>query len=262
MVVAYNPNGKYASQFKAIADGSKPVSDLFTLLQTPGLKLGRTDPNIDPQGRDFIYMLQLAQMYYHLPSDTVAKILGTSDYGTADVVADLRRVRAGLHAAVGPAGRGQRLRHPGDRAAPGLHPAAGPDQPGQRRPGRPVQEGVRYAQERHDQARVAAGDRHHHHRHAYPGWDRIRQVHAVAGGPGPVQARRVLVAYTERCSGRRARCPQKSRVSWAASPAAAAGGADPKLGGDDPSGSGGRAVRGRGASRRRRPLSCAQAPLR
>ena len=83
MVVAYNPKSKYASQFKAIADGSKPVSDLFTLLQTPGLKLGRTDPNTDPQGRDFIYMLELAQMYYHLPSDTVAKILGTSDFGTA-----------------------------------------------------------------------------------------------------------------------------------------------------------------------------------
>ena len=84
MVVAYNPKSKYASQFKAIADGSKPVSDLFTLLQTPGLKLGRTDPNIDPQGRDFIYMLQLAQMYYHLPSDTVSKILGTTDWGTAN----------------------------------------------------------------------------------------------------------------------------------------------------------------------------------
>jgi molybdate/tungstate transport system substrate-binding protein len=84
MVVAYNPNSKYASQFKAIADGSKPLGDLFTLLQTPGLKLGRTDPNIDPQGRDFIYMLELAQSYYHLPSDTVAKILGTSDFGTAN----------------------------------------------------------------------------------------------------------------------------------------------------------------------------------
>jgi molybdate/tungstate transport system substrate-binding protein len=83
MVVAYNPNSKYASQFKAIADGSKPLSSLFTLLQTPGLKLGRTDPNIDPQGRDFIYMLELAQDYYHLPSDTVAKILGTTDFGSA-----------------------------------------------------------------------------------------------------------------------------------------------------------------------------------
>ena len=83
MVVAYNPKSKYASQFKAFADGSKPLRGLFTLLETPGLKLGRTDPNIDPQGRDFIYMLELAQSYYHLPSDTVAKILGTTDFGSA-----------------------------------------------------------------------------------------------------------------------------------------------------------------------------------
>jgi molybdate/tungstate transport system substrate-binding protein len=85
MVIAYNPKSKYASEFKAYADGSKPLSTLFsTLLQTPGLKLGRTDPNTDPQGRDFIYMLELAQSYYHLPSDTVAKILGTSDFGTSN----------------------------------------------------------------------------------------------------------------------------------------------------------------------------------
>jgi molybdate/tungstate transport system substrate-binding protein len=76
IVVAYNPNSKYASQFKAIADGSKPLKDLFTLMETPGFKLGRTDPAIDPQGRDFVYMLELAQNYYHLPSDTVTKILG------------------------------------------------------------------------------------------------------------------------------------------------------------------------------------------
>jgi molybdate/tungstate transport system substrate-binding protein len=84
MVIAYNPKSKYASEFKAYADGSKPLSTLFsTLLQTPGLKLGRTDPNTDPQGRDFIYMLELAQAYYHLPSDTVAKILGTTNFGTS-----------------------------------------------------------------------------------------------------------------------------------------------------------------------------------
>jgi molybdate/tungstate transport system substrate-binding protein len=84
MVIAYNPKSKYASEFKAYADGSKPLSTLFsTLLQTPGLKLGRTDPNTDPQGRDFIYMLELAQKYYHLPSDTVSKILGTTDPGTS-----------------------------------------------------------------------------------------------------------------------------------------------------------------------------------
>lgn len=84
MVVAYNPKGRYASQFKAIADGSKPMKDLFTLLEAPGLKLGRTNPATDPQARDFIMMLELAQSYYHLPSDTVAKILGTSDYGSTN----------------------------------------------------------------------------------------------------------------------------------------------------------------------------------
>ena len=84
IVVAYNPSGPHAAAFKAIADGSKPLCSLFSsVLQTPGLKLGRTDPNIDPQGRDFIMMLQLAQSYCHLPSGTAARILGTSDFGTA-----------------------------------------------------------------------------------------------------------------------------------------------------------------------------------
>ena len=77
IVLAYNPNSKYASQFEAIASGQKPMSDLFKLLETPGLKLGRTDPNIDPQGRNFIQMLELAQMDYHLPADTVTKIVGS-----------------------------------------------------------------------------------------------------------------------------------------------------------------------------------------
>ncbi|HUJ06085.1 MAG TPA: substrate-binding domain-containing protein [Streptosporangiaceae bacterium] len=76
IAVAYNPKSKYASQFKAIASGKEPMKDLFSLMEKPGFRLGRTDPNIDPQGRAFIYMLELAQAYYHLPKDTVTKILG------------------------------------------------------------------------------------------------------------------------------------------------------------------------------------------
>jgi molybdate/tungstate transport system substrate-binding protein len=76
IVLAYNPKSKYASRFKAIASGKEPLKNLFTLMETPGFKLGRTDPNIDPQGRAFIFMLQLAQLKYHLPADTVSKILG------------------------------------------------------------------------------------------------------------------------------------------------------------------------------------------
>jgi molybdate/tungstate transport system substrate-binding protein len=80
IVVAYNPNSKYASDFKAYAAGTKPLQDLFKLMETPGFKLGRTDPNIDPQGRAFIYMLELAQAHYNLPGNTVSKILGTSNW--------------------------------------------------------------------------------------------------------------------------------------------------------------------------------------
>jgi molybdate/tungstate transport system substrate-binding protein len=75
IVVAYNPSSKYASQFAAIASGKKPMADLFKLMEQPGFQLGRTDPNTDPQGRAFIFMLELAVMKYHLPKDTVTKIL-------------------------------------------------------------------------------------------------------------------------------------------------------------------------------------------
>jgi molybdate/tungstate transport system substrate-binding protein len=82
IVLAYNPKSKYASQFKAIASGKEPVKNLFSILEKPGFKLGRTDPNTDPQGRAFIFMLQLAQQFYHLPKDTVSKIIG-SDISSA-----------------------------------------------------------------------------------------------------------------------------------------------------------------------------------
>ncbi|HEY4462478.1 MAG TPA: extracellular solute-binding protein [Streptosporangiaceae bacterium] len=75
IVVAYNPASKYASQFAAIASGAKPLSDLFTLMATPGFKLGRSDPNLDPQGVAFIQMLMLAQKQYNLPSSIVTTII-------------------------------------------------------------------------------------------------------------------------------------------------------------------------------------------
>jgi molybdate/tungstate transport system substrate-binding protein len=76
IVVAYNPRSRFASKFRAIAAGRRPVPALFTLLQAPGFQLGRTDPNTDPQGRSFIFMLELAQRRYHLPPGTVTRILG------------------------------------------------------------------------------------------------------------------------------------------------------------------------------------------
>jgi molybdate/tungstate transport system substrate-binding protein len=75
LVVAYNPASKYAAEFRDYAAGKKPLGGLFQLLATPGFKLGRTDPHVDPQGAAFIEMLMLAQQQYNLPADIVTKIL-------------------------------------------------------------------------------------------------------------------------------------------------------------------------------------------
>jgi molybdate/tungstate transport system substrate-binding protein len=77
IAVAYNPSSRYAADFAAIGSGTKPICDLFPIMEKKGFLLGRTDPNTDPQGRSFIYMIELAQRYCHLPSSTVTKILGS-----------------------------------------------------------------------------------------------------------------------------------------------------------------------------------------
>ncbi len=61
MVLAYSPKSKYAAQFAA------PNADWTQLLATPGLRFGRTDPSVDPQGQYVLFALQLAEKYSHKP---------------------------------------------------------------------------------------------------------------------------------------------------------------------------------------------------
>jgi molybdate/tungstate transport system substrate-binding protein len=73
MVIAYSPKSQFASDFaKANQTGAKPW---WQILETPGLRFGRTDPNTDPQGLNIIFTMQLAASYYHQP-DLADKILG------------------------------------------------------------------------------------------------------------------------------------------------------------------------------------------
>jgi len=74
MVIAYSPNSQFAAELAKCADaGAKPW---WQILQTPGLRFGRTDPNTDPQGLNIIFTMQLAADYYHQP-DLVDRILGS-----------------------------------------------------------------------------------------------------------------------------------------------------------------------------------------
>lgn len=59
MVIAYNPRSTYAAQLKS--------GDWWKVLQTPGLRFGRTDPAVDPQGQNIIFTLMLAEKYYQQP---------------------------------------------------------------------------------------------------------------------------------------------------------------------------------------------------
>lgn len=77
LVIAYSPNSPFASKLQEIADGQKPLRNLFTLMEQPGFHLGRTNPATDPQGQAFILMLKLAEKEFHLPSGTVQKIIGS-----------------------------------------------------------------------------------------------------------------------------------------------------------------------------------------
>ncbi|MEY2161214.1 extracellular solute-binding protein [Rhodanobacter sp. FW106-PBR-LB-2-11] len=64
MVVVYSPKSRYAADFAAAAQGRKRW---YEVLREPGLRFGRTDPAVDPQGANALLTLQLASRYYHQP---------------------------------------------------------------------------------------------------------------------------------------------------------------------------------------------------
>ncbi|QQE79921.1 extracellular solute-binding protein [Alicyclobacillus sp. SO9] len=76
LVIAYSEKSPFAKQLDAIRKGQKPISDLFTLMEKPSFHLGRTNPQTDPQGQAFVFMMRLAQSQLKLPAGTAAKVLG------------------------------------------------------------------------------------------------------------------------------------------------------------------------------------------
>lgn len=76
LVIAYNPKSPEASYFRQVAEGKVSLKAFFEYLASHRVNIGRTNPLTDPQGQAFYEMVELAVMHYHLPSDTVQKILG------------------------------------------------------------------------------------------------------------------------------------------------------------------------------------------
>ncbi|RFU44606.1 extracellular solute-binding protein [Paraburkholderia sp. DHOC27] len=70
LMIGYNPKSKFAADFK------KKRWD--QVLQEPGIKVGRTDPKLDPKGAFTVEMMTKAADLYHQP-DLVEKTLGAPD---------------------------------------------------------------------------------------------------------------------------------------------------------------------------------------
>ena len=64
MVIAYSPKSKFVPEFEAAVQGKKPW---YEVLRTSGLRFGRTDPAVDPQGQNIIFTMLLAQNFYKQP---------------------------------------------------------------------------------------------------------------------------------------------------------------------------------------------------
>jgi molybdate/tungstate transport system substrate-binding protein len=70
LVLGYNASSKFAAELK-----TKPW---YKVLEEPGIRIGRTDPKLDPKGKLTVDLLKKASEVYKLP-DLSAKVLGAPE---------------------------------------------------------------------------------------------------------------------------------------------------------------------------------------
>jgi molybdate/tungstate transport system substrate-binding protein len=70
LLLGYNPASRFAADLK-----SKPW---YEVLQEPGIRIGRTDPKLDPKGALTVQLVDRASQVYKLPGLT-EKVLGAAD---------------------------------------------------------------------------------------------------------------------------------------------------------------------------------------
>jgi molybdate/tungstate transport system substrate-binding protein len=71
LVIGSSPQSRFAADFERARTGKTPW---YEVLAKPGLKFGRSDPELDPKGYRAIFLFELAEQYYHHPD--IAKLLG------------------------------------------------------------------------------------------------------------------------------------------------------------------------------------------
>lgn len=72
MVIIYHTKSRFAHQFSLVEEGK---IKWYEVLATPGFRFGRTDPDLDPKGYRTLFLVELAEKYYH-DSTIRERILG------------------------------------------------------------------------------------------------------------------------------------------------------------------------------------------
>lgn len=72
LVIGYNPQSPIVDALQ-----TRPW---YEVLQLPGIRIGRTDPALDPKGALTVHMLQQAEAFYHQPG-LAARIMGSDRSG-------------------------------------------------------------------------------------------------------------------------------------------------------------------------------------
>lgn len=73
MVIGWSPKSRFATDFQAAKSGKKTWE---SVLQEPGLRLGRTDPELDPKGYRTLFMFQLDEQQKPADSGLTQRVLG------------------------------------------------------------------------------------------------------------------------------------------------------------------------------------------
>lgn len=108
MVVAYSPRSAHAALFDAAARGR---GSILAALDAPGVRIGRTDPQLDPKGARTMRALELLGRHYgeaHAASDVLARS-GTFPEEDLAVRVESGELDAGFFYSTEVAGRGLRV---------------------------------------------------------------------------------------------------------------------------------------------------------
>ncbi|MDQ6933101.1 MAG: extracellular solute-binding protein [Candidatus Eremiobacteraeota bacterium] len=75
LLIGYSARSRYAASLREAAQHRRSIA---SVLAQPGLRIGRTDPAIDPKGYRTLIVLQLAEHYYHAPG-FARRVLGAAN---------------------------------------------------------------------------------------------------------------------------------------------------------------------------------------